>query len=286
MPLDASILICTRNRASALAECLDHLSRMQIGPATRWEVVVADNASTDATPAVIERFQARLPIRRVLEPRPGLSHARNAAIGHSTGRFILFTDDDCLVAPDWLETGIGLLRAEPHRIIGGRIALYDREALPLAVKDMPDREVLTDISRLIGFIHGANLIFARETLERIGLFDTRLGAGTKTKAAEDADFTYRAFIAGIPVQYEPALFVRHDHRRKGLDVWYRQMGDYYQGVGAMVAKYLLTGDTTPLKMAYWDFRSAVGMVRRNRHDWRRLVANLKKINGAILYPFA
>ena len=286
MDYAASILISTKNRAHSLSECLDSLSQMKAAPGTNWEVLVADNGSTDATPDVIARFQGRLPIRHILEPRPGLSRARNAAIRHSTGRFILFTDDDCLVAPDWLDTAIRLLAADPHRVIGGRIALYDPDALPLAVKDMPDREILVHFSNIVGFVHGANLICSREVVERIGLFDPKLGAGTKTKSAEDVDFAYRSFTSGIPVVYEPNLFVRHNHGRKGLDIWYRQLGDYYQGVGGMVLKYLLKGDFNPLKMAYWDFLSTLAMVEKDRREWRRLPANLRKINGAILYFFA
>ncbi len=281
--MDASILICTRNRAASLQRTLESLTALRIAAATTWEVIVVDNASTDGTPAVIAAFAGRLPIRRVVEPIAGLSRARNMAVRHASGGVLLFTDDDCLVAPDWVATALRLLQANPLQLIGGRIELFDPEALPLAVRTSTDREVLRHYSNSVGFIHGANLAFGRGVLDVVGPFDVRLGPGSATGSGEDADFVYRVLCAGMPVVYEPALLVHHDHGRKGRAMWYRQVGEHAQGFGAMAAKYLVRGDVRPLRTAYWDFRATVRMFGHDRREWRRVAARLRVISGFFLY---
>ena len=64
---------------------------------------MVDNNSTDRTPAVVEEAAARAPfaIRRVFEPRPGSSFARNRAVDEAAGDFIVFIDDDAVADSSW-----------------------------------------------------------------------------------------------------------------------------------------------------------------------------------------
>ena len=281
--VDVSVLICTRNRADKLRHALTSLTALRVPPGVTWEVIVVDNGSSDATPEVIGAFSGRLPLRSVAELGRGVSRAKNTGIRTANGRYFLLTDDDCRVAPDWLATGHRLLDGGPVQIIGGRVELFDPADLPVAVRTTPDLGVLTDFSQLIGFMHGANLALPRALLDRVGLFDERLGPGTRVGAAEDADLMYRAFSAGIPIVYEPDLLVHHDHGRRGRDAWYAQVGMYAIGAGGMALKYLLRGDARACKMAYWDFKSTMRLFRHDRREWRRVVAKLRMINGTVRY---
>ncbi len=278
-----SVLICTRNRAAQLGRTLESLTRMDGVGSIVWELIIADNASTDGTVAVAHSFVDRLPLRVVTATLPGLSYARNAALNAATAPFILFTDDDCLVGPEWLRTAMDLFARQPDRLIAGRVELHDPDDLPLAIKVETEAETLSDYSDILGFLHGANMGFPRTLIERLGFFDTRLGAGTRTRSAEDADLVYRAFIAGVPVCYEPDLMVSHHHGRRGARAWRHQNADYAQGVGAMAVKYLLRGDIRPLRIAYWDFMSAFRLWRRDRSELPRLIAKLSTLRGFVTY---
>ena len=75
-----TVVICTWNRCELLRQTLEQMTRLVIPPRVRWSVVVVDNNSTDDTATVIESFGGCLPIRRVFEPTPGQSHARNAGL--------------------------------------------------------------------------------------------------------------------------------------------------------------------------------------------------------------
>lgn len=97
-----TVAICTWNRAALLDRTLAGMRELRIPDAASWEVVVVNNNSTDDTDAVIAKHADALPLRRVFEPKPGHSNARNAAIDAAMGDLIVWTDDDVLVDRNWL----------------------------------------------------------------------------------------------------------------------------------------------------------------------------------------
>ena len=96
-----TVAIPTWNRAKLLDQTLTQMHKLLIPPGVEWELLVVHN-STDDTDAVIERHADVLPIRRLFEPAPGISIARNCAAAQARGELILWTDDDVLVDPEWL----------------------------------------------------------------------------------------------------------------------------------------------------------------------------------------
>lgn len=97
-----SVAICTWNRANLLEKTLDQLRNLAIQHDQEWELLVVNNNCSDNTDAILQRFQTVLPLRRLFEPRPGLSNARNCAVSAALGQFVIWTDDDVLVTPQWL----------------------------------------------------------------------------------------------------------------------------------------------------------------------------------------
>lgn len=100
--MDVTIAICTWNRARSLDRTLEQFCNLRTPAGLKWELLVVDNNSTDETPAVIERYANRLPIRRLVETELGLSNARNRALSEAAGELVLWTDDDVLVDDAWL----------------------------------------------------------------------------------------------------------------------------------------------------------------------------------------
>jgi len=120
--MDVTVAICTYNRARSLERTLASMARMSVPPGTEWELIVVNNNSNDATDSVIESFAKSLPIRRVFESRQGLSHARNRAVGVANGAYIIWTDDDVIVEPEWLSTYIEAFRRWPEAaVFGGNV---------------------------------------------------------------------------------------------------------------------------------------------------------------------
>lgn len=100
--LDVTIAVCTRDRSIHLERLLESFCSLEIPPATSWEVLVIDNGSVDDTAHLLERYAERLPLRCIVEPKHGLSNARNRAFTATEAELIVCTDDDCIVPEGWL----------------------------------------------------------------------------------------------------------------------------------------------------------------------------------------
>lgn len=122
--LDASIVICTRDRADMLRAALQSLVECDKPERFTWEVLVVNNGSRDATPAVAERFCGTLPLRLVEEPTAGLSNARNRALEEVRGRWVIWLDDDATVHRSWLAAYAEAFLLHPQSaVFGGAITV-------------------------------------------------------------------------------------------------------------------------------------------------------------------
>jgi len=247
---EVSIVVCTRNRAGSLNGTLASLA--QIRSERPWEALLVDNASTDDTAKVIDAADdcgGRL--RHLYEARPGLGAARDGAWRQAKGRLICFTDDDCYLAPDYVDAISEAFRRRPHLgCLGGRILLFDPQDARVTIdeRDAPS-EIAPYRFMPAGALQGANLSFRRETLERIGGFDPSLGAGTPFPC-EDVDAVAATLWAGIPVGFDPGPVVFHHHGRRAADLEAVFEG-YDRGRGAYYAKYLLRRDTRSAYFRAW-----------------------------------
>ena len=240
-----SLIICTRNRAGPLGRCLDAVAKLR--HSGNWELVVVDNGSTDATAQVIGSFAAAqpFPVHHVHQPVPGLSNARNAGLAAATGALILFTDDDCYVAPDILDATIAAFDDSRVGFASGRVRLFDPADAPVTVNEslVPLRFAARRFLPA-GAVKGANLAFRRDVLDAIGAFDPLFGSGSLFPA-EDADAAMRASLAGWDGVYDPAIVVWHHHGRKAADLAGLHRS-YDIGRGAFHAKLLgLQGGLLP-----------------------------------------
>ena len=95
--LDASVVICTRDRPDVLRECLASLVHQTYRPA---EVIVVDNASVDDRTRHVAEEAGVVYVR---EDRPGLDIARNSGARRARSKVIAYTDDDVRLHPRWLE---------------------------------------------------------------------------------------------------------------------------------------------------------------------------------------
>ena len=99
-----SVVICTWNRCRLLRLTLEQMTHLEIPSGVDWELIVVNNNCSDATELVLDEFQNRLPLVRLQESRPGKSYAANLAVGVAKGEYIIWTDDDVLVEPDWIKS--------------------------------------------------------------------------------------------------------------------------------------------------------------------------------------
>jgi glycosyltransferase involved in cell wall biosynthesis len=188
-----TVIMCTRNRAEQLRRVLESASAMRIPPGVTWEFLLVDNGSTDHTAEVVESFTDRLPIRRVWQPEPGLSNARNAGVAEAAGDYILWTDDDVVIDPGWLEAYADAFAAFPEAAVFGGVIEPVYEVEPptwfrenedllstiVAKRDMgPERRVLPNDPGMTPY--GAN--YALRTAEqKRHLYNPDLGVSPSHK---------------------------------------------------------------------------------------------------------
>jgi glycosyltransferase involved in cell wall biosynthesis len=258
-PISISVVVCTRNRAASLAQMLPYLAALDLAGIASFELVMVDNGSTDNTAAVIAAFanDAPFPVQCVVEPRAGLSRARNAGVRAASGEIILFTDDDCLVSPDWVRVAAAQFEGHPLQVVGGRVELFNKAHLELTILTSLERRTAANIDDAMRSVIGANMAFGRAVFDRLGLFDTRLGAGTPAKSGEDTELLYRAFSHGIPVTYEPSLCVLHNHGRVSQEEKYVLLQGYMLGFGGLLGKYILKGQRVAAQVLYWELSRGV-----------------------------
>ena len=218
--MDASIIVCTYNRAESLRDTLRALRAQRTATSRHWEVVIVDNNSKDNTRNVVEQAPSEWPsLRYEFEPAQGLSHARNHGIAVAHGEVLLFTDDDVLPEPDWLDTT--LLGMEKYRAdaCGGFVApIWETPPPPwlterfygfLAIRtDRADDYSITPSGPPPPF--GANMAMKRSVFDRVGLFDTNRGRkGNVLASGEDGELFERILAAGLTTVFLGRSRVHH-----------------------------------------------------------------------------
>jgi GT2 family glycosyltransferase len=267
------VVICTRNRAERLDRCLASFSSSD----GNYDLVVVDNGSEDATKSVVARHSARLPLAYVFEPRPGLSNARNRGIAQVQHPLIAFTDDDCIVADDWLSSIAATFDGHPDvAIVGGRVEAASVSEASVSTRMHDSFERMATVERVLSRMSGCNMAFRREVFARIGTFDPAFGKGRPIGSAEDLDIMYRALRAGLAIVYAPHVVVRHAHGRDNAEAIAAVRRDYVRGRGAFYCKFI--ADRHIARMAYWE---TLALLRQSLKDANARAALRGLASGAL-----
>jgi glycosyltransferase involved in cell wall biosynthesis len=208
--VEISVVISTYNNCPVLRRTLETLL-VQDFPRGDYEVIVADDGSTDGTAEMLETVRGPVAIRHVPQANRGLAAARNLGARAAGGRIVLFLDSDLWAAP-------GLLRAHHRHYPPGssRVAVQGRSvthpdarrSLFMQVREMsPDftprrRERLSPLH-----VVGRNFSLLRADLEAAGGFDE----GFPGYGWEDVELAMRLCARGVVIAYEPEALGHHYH---------------------------------------------------------------------------
>jgi glycosyltransferase involved in cell wall biosynthesis len=207
-----SVIVAAFNRAQSLQRVIQSLQAQDT--CVPFEIIVADNGSTDDTPAVARAFAvARHPVRYLRENRRGVSYARNAGAAHAMASILAFTDDDQRVAADWVSTIVSVLDAHPEvAAIGGRVLAHwdhprpawvtDRLFGPVSLFDRGDRPLRLDRRQWM-CLPGGNMAIRRETFVAVG------GFNHEYLRSQDRELTVRLLLTGRSAMYVPEMLVYH-----------------------------------------------------------------------------
>ncbi len=234
---DVSVIVCTRNRADQLRNCLTALLRQTCRPA---EIIVVDNgSSTRETKLVARQFG----VRYLREDRVGLDVARNTGVRAAKHSIVAFTDDDTLPDPQWTlricetfhtedvsaMTGLviaGSLSTEAE-VIFEKYWPFNRGYVPKYYGEEFFNSTLPLGPPVWEIGAGANMAFRRSVFDEVGYFDERLDAGA-AGCSGDSELWYRILANGMNIQYNPHAVVHHFHR-SSVGALKRQLYSYMRG---------------------------------------------------------
>jgi glycosyltransferase involved in cell wall biosynthesis len=265
-----SVVLCTYNRATRLAEALTALVQQTDAPP--HEIVVVDNNSTDETRAVIQRFASTGTIRYAWEPVQGLSYARNRGVAVARADILAFTDDDVRAGSTWLRSIERAFCEHPDvDMVGGRVEpeweaeppawLPQAGHAPLALVDYGSEPFRIAAAQPVCLI-GANVAVRRRALERLQGFSPRLQrVGAGIGSTEDHDFQMRLLETGASALYDPRMAVRAAVPRERLSkryhrAWHNGHGRFYARMRDPLFERSRAG--TVLGVPAHVYRSAIG----------------------------
>lgn len=174
------------------------------------EMIVADNGSTDETARVVKwANHPAIEIRHVYQPLPGKSRALHTALSEARGEALLFTDDDVVPSPNWLECMARPLLEKRCQAVAGRIRLcpelrrwWQTHLHGIWLADVPELEA--DSPELVG----ASMGIHRAVFELIDGFDEELGPGA-SGFGEETLLWMQMKEAGLRIKPVHDTFVTH-----------------------------------------------------------------------------
>jgi glycosyltransferase involved in cell wall biosynthesis len=209
---ELSIIVASHNRRELLRRCLDSLRDQDADPAS-FEVLVADDGSSDGTAAMVEGFETPFALRLLRLEQGGKSAALNQAITAADGAVCLFLDDDIVASPELASAHLAAHRRDPTTLGIGAITQQPTEANDWYARAFAQgwNEHYEEKPRgRIGWIdcYGANFSAPRAILLEVGDFKD-------IPTAEDIEMGFRLEQAGCTPTFLPRAHGVHDDQKSG-----------------------------------------------------------------------
>ncbi len=213
-PPSFDLVVATVERGDELGRFLDSLEGQDV---SSLRVLVVDQNVDDRVAGTLEGRALNV---EHLRSAPGLSRARNAALGHVRADLVAFPDDDCVYPPGLLrriaerfaaDDSLDGLTGRSADVAGHSSASWKPDAATLTLDNLWNRAISYTI-----FLRGS-------LVARLGAFDERLGLGAAEpwSSGEEIDYLVRAIRLGARIEYDPSLVVHHDVRVDDLATGYR-----------------------------------------------------------------
>jgi succinoglycan biosynthesis protein ExoM len=197
--LRVAICIATFKRTELLRKLLRGISELtfQKVPMPEIQLIVADNDAHGTAAEVCDSIPQRWPVKYVIEPRRGISQARNLAISEVRDvDFIAFIDDDEVPEPSWLDELLSAQQRFGADVVAGPVVPSFTADVPEWVKEGKLFQSWRHVSgEFLDFCSTNNTLVARAVFDRVGAFDERFGL----TGAEDTHFFLRVRRAGFQI---------------------------------------------------------------------------------------
>jgi GT2 family glycosyltransferase len=202
-----SVIIPVFNKASLTRQCLDSILDAR-AEKTKFEVIVADDASTDATPEMLGEYGERIQVVRHAVNQ-GYARSCNDAAAIATGDWLVLLNNDTIALPGWLDALVEYGQSRPHVAAVGSKLLFPNNTIQHAGMVVCQDRFLRHIyvgfpadhpavskSRRFTAVTAACMLVRRSIFHEMGGFDTAFLNGY-----EDTDFCLRLNERGHEIHY-------------------------------------------------------------------------------------
>jgi O-antigen biosynthesis protein len=236
-----SIVIPAFNNFTLTQACLESLANVPARNA--FEIIVVDNASTDATPDFLCAQEKIGRLRLVANPiNKGFARACNQGAQIARGSLLIFLNNDTQVTTGWLDAMVEAARRPDAGIVGAKLLYADGRIQHAGIgwinglPDHPGRHAAADAPeasrfRELDMVTGACLLIHRDLFFQLAGFDEVYRNGV-----EDIDLCLRVRAAGRKVVYEPKAVVYHlegrsagrfNHVNENLEIFFERWGKFF-----------------------------------------------------------
>ena len=193
-----SIVVPAYNGAETIEDCIRAIFDADY-PAGKREVIVVDDGSTDATPAILQRLQDEgLPVTVIRQENRGAAGSRDRGIKAATGEIIFIISQDTFAEGDWFSSVVTEFARDPRLgIIQGRIALTEPIRYPFYHA--------VELQHFVWNFPTVAIAFRTEALDRAGrYFDSAF-----SEYGDDTDVAWRIIEQGYGYKWLDKLTARH-----------------------------------------------------------------------------
>jgi GT2 family glycosyltransferase len=213
---EVSVVVPVKNGMPWLEEQLVALSDQDF--AGTWELVIADNGSTDGSREVINHYSEKFDSLQMIDASSvrGPAAVRNLGVQSAKSALLAFCDADDVVSSRWLSTCV--LALADADAIGGSFDPWSLNELGAPAE--PAGAVVPPAKRQFGFLEAglsSNLAVRREVFLDLGGFDEELVVG------EDTDFCWRAQLMGYRFDVAPEAVVKRRERSSAKEMFRRHV---------------------------------------------------------------
>ena len=201
------------------------------------EVIIIDQNEDQRMKVLTERLNMAPggTLRYISAPGKGLSRGRNEGLRRASGAWLLFFDDDAIVAKDFFAQ----MRTDLESSVEKTMAWYGTVLTTEDKKNYLNRFFPTKKLHLFNFdsVCSIALLVNRKALEQVGNFDEAFGVGAEFGAGEESDLVLRLLHKHVPVRFNKNFIVYHP-RAVVADT--TKSHSYGKGIGALYRKHLFS----------------------------------------------
>jgi glycosyltransferase involved in cell wall biosynthesis len=194
--MNISVVIIVKNESRYIKNCLEALFKQSYQD---FEIIVIDNGSTDGTGEIINSLEDKR-IKYFCEPsKYGIALLRNLGIKKTMGKYIFFTDGDCMPSKHWLEEGLKVLESGEYVGVEGKT--YYEYQYKITISDCNTHQFIA------GEFMTCNVAYTRNILEKVNYFDPLF-----TYGHEDRDLAFRVIKFG-KIHFLQDMLVSHQKKK-------------------------------------------------------------------------